>query len=60
MKSMRNRLSLTQEPSVLSVSKETLRQMGGSWLLRKAVYMSSRSDDMMTKPPIARRSSLPT
>ena len=35
--------SLIQEPSVLSDAKESFSQMEGSWLLRKAVYILSKS-----------------
>ena len=38
------------------VAKDTFSQIGGSWLFIKPTYMSSRSDDMIARPPMARLS----
>mmetsp|Transcript_17785 Transcript_17785/g.59986 ORF Transcript_17785/g.59986 Transcript_17785/m.59986 type:complete len:257 (-) Transcript_17785:5523-6293(-) len=51
-------VSLTHDPSVFSVAKLTAVQTGGRTLLVKETYISSNSDDMITKPLIARCSSL--
>ena len=47
--------SFTQDPRVLRLSKETAFQISGTELLRKAVYMESRSEDMTISPLIALR-----
>mmetsp|Transcript_16560 Transcript_16560/g.47166 ORF Transcript_16560/g.47166 Transcript_16560/m.47166 type:complete len:287 (-) Transcript_16560:11937-12797(-) len=58
MNSMRDRASFIHDPSVFIVAKLTFSQMGGSWLFINPTYMSSRSEDMMASPPIARLNKL--
>mmetsp|Transcript_8238 Transcript_8238/g.18043 ORF Transcript_8238/g.18043 Transcript_8238/m.18043 type:complete len:270 (-) Transcript_8238:2436-3245(-) len=53
MKATRNSRSATHEPSVFREAKEVRSQMEGSWLLRKAVYMASRSELITIMPLMA-------
>merc|ERR1712091_680293 len=54
MNSIRDSASFIHDPSVFIVAKDTFSQIGGNWLFIKPTYMSSKSDDMIAKPPIAR------
>merc|ERR1719364_519845 len=54
MNSILDNASFIHDPRVFMVAKDTFSQIGGSWLFISPTYMSSRSEDMIARPPMAR------